>query len=313
MRSLTTRILYDNLGGTFMRKRFIGIITAAMLLLPTTISFAGQTLPSNTTDRSINTVTSYAQAIVSTPTKKVVKSKVAVKAKAIASDDSITMKVVIKNSAKKSFKIKNTSGQQYDFQLLDANKKVLYTWSADKMFVSALSTTTVKAGKTVVYSETLTGEAYQAIKDKIVYVRAYITGESRFVSKKGYCAKVRKSQSQSISVSPSAIVKVDSIEMKVAIENPTESAATIDCTSGKIYEFELLDADRKVLYKWSDDQAFIDVLTTTTIEPGVTIEYSEILSGDAYKAIKDKVVYMKAYITGKANFVDVKGYEIKLK
>jgi hypothetical protein len=63
------------------------------------------------------------------------------------------MSVTVRNDTKKAATIRNASGQMYDFQLLDANRKVLYTWSADRQFIAAASTTTIKAGQSVTYSK----------------------------------------------------------------------------------------------------------------------------------------------------------------
>lgn len=113
-------------------------------------------------------------------------------------------------------------------------------------------------------------------------------------------------------VEPTAKVKADSIEMKITIKNKTANDLFITNCSGQKYDFELLDADRKSVYRWSADKSFIMALTTTKIEAGKKIEYSETLSGNEYKAIKDKMFYLKAYITGDAEFVNSKGYEIAL-
>lgn len=120
-------------------------------------------------------------------------------------------------------------------------------------------------------------------------------------------------QTQQVEVIPSAVVTADSIEMKLVLKNLSKSKITIEFTSGQKFDFQLLDANRDVLYTWSADKMFIMDMSTTTIEAGKTLEFSDTLSGDSFKAIKDKVVYLKGYITGNANFINKDGYEIKLK
>ncbi len=103
---------------------------------------------------------------------------VTVKPEAEIKDDSIVMKVTLTNNSKKAVSFNHSSGQKYDFKLLDSDKNILYTWSADKMFTMALMYSKIEAGKSVVYTETLSGDEYKAIKDKIAYMKAYVLGSS---------------------------------------------------------------------------------------------------------------------------------------
>jgi hypothetical protein len=116
-----------------------------------------------------------------------------------------------------------------------------------------------------------------------------------------------------VTVEPKAFIKDEAIEMKITINNNTKNDIVITNISGQKFDFELLDANKKALYRWSADKTFIMALTTTKIEAGKSMEFSDTLSGDAYQAIKDKIVFLKAYITGKAEFINANGYEINLK
>lgn len=124
--------------------------------------------------------------------------------------------------------------------------------------------------------------------------------------------KIPEGQNLQVTVEPKAIVNDDSIEMKISVKNNSKNDISIINSSGQMFDFQLLDADKNVLYTWSADKLFIQAFTTTNIESGSMIEFSDTLSGDEYKAIKDKIVYMKAYLTGKADFINPEGYEIKL-
>jgi hypothetical protein len=122
-----------------------------------------------------------------------------------------------------------------------------------------------------------------------------------------------ETKSQQIIVEPKVVLNSDSLEMILTIQNNTPNDSSIMHTSGQKFDFELLDAERKSLYRWSVDKSFIMALTTTKIEAGKTLTFSETLSGEAYQKIKDKIVYLKAYITGDATFINTEGYEIKIK
>jgi hypothetical protein len=90
----------------------------------------------------------------------------------------LKMTLTIQNTSDKAITINHTSGQKYDFKLFDAKGENLYTWSADKMFIAALSTTEIKAGEKVEFSDTLDKDAFGAIKDDFAYMTAYIVGTS---------------------------------------------------------------------------------------------------------------------------------------
>lgn len=119
-------------------------------------------------------------------------------------------------------------------------------------------------------------------------------------------------QNQQVLVQPEVVVKTDSIEMKIMVKNNTKSDIIIENTSGQKFDFELLDKNKSIVYKWSADKSFVAALTTTKIEAGKTVEFSDTLSSDDYKALKGKISYLKAYITGKASFIKAEGYELKI-
>lgn len=121
-------------------------------------------------------------------------------------------------------------------------------------------------------------------------------------------------QDSTVIVKPTASINNDSIEMKLSIINNTLNPVTINHTSGQKFDFTLLDADRNVLYKWSADKMFTMALTNTVIEAGKSAEYSAILSGQEYEAIKDKVAYLKAYVVGSSTYfnINAEGYEYNL-
>lgn len=97
---------------------------------------------------------------------------------AIPEADQITMNLTIMNNTGEPVILNYTSGQRYDFALLDGNKESLYTWSADKLFIQQLSSETLAAGASIGYSEILDSDQYLSIKDRIAFMKATITGQS---------------------------------------------------------------------------------------------------------------------------------------
>lgn len=115
-------------------------------------------------------------------------------------------------------------------------------------------------------------------------------------------------------VQPSAMLKGGSLEMKLTIINNSNMPVTIEHTSGQKYDFILLDSDKNILYTWSADKSFIMELTRTVIEAGKSIEFVEVLNKETYSSIKDKAMYLKAYMVCSLDSFNInpEGYEIKI-
>lgn len=120
-------------------------------------------------------------------------SQVQVISSAVLKDGTLTAKLTIVNHTDKKIVINHNSGQKFDFQLLDANKTLLYTWSADKMFIMALTETTIEPGKSVEYVVTFEKALLDNLKSKPAYVKTYIVGKSGnfSINSKGYEVEIK--------------------------------------------------------------------------------------------------------------------------
>lgn len=108
-------------------------------------------------------------------------------------DGVLKMKLTIINNTNKQITINHTSGQKFDFQLLDANKAVLYTWSADKLFIMALTETIIEPGKSVEFSADVEKEMLADFSTKPAYVNAKIVGSSKdfVIHSNGYEVEIK--------------------------------------------------------------------------------------------------------------------------
>jgi hypothetical protein len=100
----------------------------------------------------------------------------------------LKMTLSIENRTKKAVTINHTSGQKFDFKLFDGEGNNLYTWSADKAFTMALTSTEIEAGESVEFEAFLVSEQYGTLKDKLASMRAYIVGTSEdfYIDPEGY-------------------------------------------------------------------------------------------------------------------------------
>ena len=108
-------------------------------------------------------------------------------------DGSVAMFLTIRNQTGEPVVISHTSGQQYDFKLFDAKGGNVYTWSADKMFIAALTETVIEAGEEIVFSDIVDGGTNDLISTA-VSMKAYIVGTSEnfTVETEGYEAIIRE-------------------------------------------------------------------------------------------------------------------------
>ncbi len=84
----------------------------------------------------------------------------------------------------------------------------------------------------------------------------------------------------SIEVTPKAQLTSEGINASVEIRNVSKQSVELAFSSGLKYDFVLLDAQDKELYRWSRGKFFTMALESISIRPGERITYSEKLSKD---------------------------------
>ena len=222
--------------------------------------------------------------------------------------DSIKMSITIFNNEKWAFPINVFSTQNLDFLLLDANGKTLYQWSAGKKFSAIDAVWLIPADKPYKFSFTLSGGAYNAIKDKIATFRAYVMGDAGFINRKGYEVDLRPDKQ--LRVTAQAEPGKDSLKMSLSIYNGSRRDVSIEFSSSQKYLFELYDAKNKRLYSNASPIVY-RIPASVTIKAGKTLTFSQTISGSDYQNIRQKISYMKAYANSNASFVDQNGYKVK--
>jgi len=235
------------------------------------------------------------------------------------SDKSFKMKLKITNNTNKNITINHTSGQKFDFKLLDENREILYTWSMDKMFIAALTDTIIEAGKSIEFSDELDMANFGDIVNKAKYLQGFITGTSEDfkIDDRGYEKEIKKELAEKEN---QVVVETDYernekvFKMKLKITNNTDKSVTIQ-TSGQKYDFKLLDEKKNVLYTWSADRAFIEILMNTVIEAGESVEFTEELDMASFGDIVSKAKYLQGFITGISEDFEINkdGYEKEIK
>lgn len=86
----------------------------------------------------------------------------------------LVMELKITNDDDSDYSVAHRDGQVYDFAILDKNGKTLYRWSDGMAFTQALTSSSVAAHKSEVYTAELDRKAYRKIKDDAVLVTAWL-------------------------------------------------------------------------------------------------------------------------------------------
>lgn len=71
----------------------------------------------------------------------------------VNSNHGVEFKLDVRNNTKKMVELRFADGQTHDFVVQDANGKVVWRWSADRMFTQAIQNQLVKGKETATFSE----------------------------------------------------------------------------------------------------------------------------------------------------------------
>lgn len=92
------------------------------------------------------------------------------------------MKSTLRNNSKKDVAITFGSGQEYNFILLDKDKKEIYNWGKDRMFTQDIHSITLKPGEKKDFKEKISAAMssikYDDIMKNAVYLKGQILGKT---------------------------------------------------------------------------------------------------------------------------------------
>ncbi|MCX7749394.1 MAG: BsuPI-related putative proteinase inhibitor [Clostridia bacterium] len=119
-----------------------------------------------------------------------------------------------------------------------------------------------------------------------------------------------ENKKEKVNVEVSTVKGAKSFTMKLSITNNSDKTVVINHNNGQKYDFVLLDEVGKEIYRWSKGMAFIEMLTSTEIEPGKTIEFTADLDINENKEMLDKAATIQGYIVGTSEDfkINPKGY-----
>lgn len=85
--------------------------------------------------------------------------------------------------------------------------------------------------------------------------------------------------------------------LKLKVHNAGENLYMVEHPTGQNYDFALLDAKGKELWRWSDTMAFTQAFQTFALEAGASQEFSAEIDRKAYRELRDKAMLAVAGLT----------------
>lgn len=108
-----------------------------------------------------------------------------------------------------------------------------------------------------------------------------------------------------VTVKASASETGGGLRLSLSILNSTDKAITINHSSQQIFDFAVFGASGDSLYRWSANRMFAQMVTTTKIEPGKEVVFSDIIAAETYSAFKDKMKTVVGYLVGTSDDFEV--------
>lgn len=85
--------------------------------------------------------------------------------------------------------------------------------------------------------------------------------------------------------------------LRLKVHNAGENVYMVEHPTGQNYDFALVDAKGKELWRWSDAMAFTQAFQTFAIEPGTSQEFTAEIDRKTYRPLRDKAVLAVAGLT----------------
>ena len=89
-------------------------------------------------------------------------------------------------------------------------------------------------------------------------------------------------------------VRIGDLSEELTVRNEGTEAYTVAHPTGQNYDFALLDAKGREIWRWSDGMAFTQAQQTYTLAPGASEELTAEIDRKTYKELRDRAVLVAA-------------------
>ena len=86
------------------------------------------------------------------------------------------------------------------------------------------------------------------------------------------------------------------IQLQLFLENQDSASMTLEFSSSQRYDFEIRDAEDEVVWRWSDEMGFAQMLGSEIVEPGGQLHYEEEFTMTLDAGIYRVIGYVKSRV-----------------
>ena len=261
-------------------KRLLIVLMIAALAVPVSV-------------RAVNPANPLAGIRYAPPTTKLTTGKLS-----YVPGDAIDWRYTLYNGNDQPLVLTFTSSQVYDLILRESGGRVIARWSTDRMFADVMSTRTVMMGETMELkgSWQLPKELALGTHD-LEFVLTSTTTEPTGAKTQ---FSVGNPGTTGIGVNfttDKLIYRVGTkITVKYTITNLSDKPLVLDFPTSQQFDWTVTDAEGNLIYRWSKDRAFAQVLTHLTIPVGASDGFES--SWDIPRDLKPNGFYIYFTVLG---------------
>ena len=178
--------------------------------------------------------------------------------------------------------LKFSSGQRFELQLFKKGvSEPIYTWSADKMFVAAISHVRLKQGESENYDGEI-GSEMGAFAPGNYRLEAHLTNSSQIGAPPLELSVIAPPSDASADAKVTLTATTDKRVYKLGepvviafeLSNTGKNAATFAFNGGQIYDVFVLDSKGEQIWNWGANKRFAMMMRTVTLAAGETQKFS---------------------------------------
>lgn len=215
----------------------------------------------------------------------------------------------LQNNKKDDVVLTFPSSQQFDYYIKHSNGKILHTFSANKSFMQTISEITIRPGETTnipisiveflpqLNLEKYTLEVWVTAKDQDLKASLDFTVTEEMLNTLNDIENSdglplndenESGETSGSNGSPEGIVLDDvtaqlfhakdenggisTTKFVLSIQNHQERAVDLEFPSSQEYDYHIVNEDNKVLFTFSSNKSFMQVISTKTLSPGEVYE-----------------------------------------
>lgn len=205
-----------------------------------------------------------------------------------APGEPIKVELKATNIQSKDAYLKFSSGQRFDLQLFEVGlKEPVYTWSADKMFVTAISHIRLKQGQSETYDATI-GSEMGELKPGKYRLRAHLANSSQIGAPPLEFAVIARSATANeagatlTATTDKRVYNVgEAVKIAFKLQNNAKNPVTFEFNSGQSYDVLVENSAGEQVWSWAANKRFAMMMRQVTVAAGETQTFAAQWEGRA--------------------------------